>query len=133
MHGHTELARWKEGIRSRWSEVRVEEVEPLPETVHQVGDVIDVRARVRLGSLTPKDVDVELYVGTLDGHGEIRGALTHTMLPEGPLSDGRGHFIARNVPCQRSGNHGYTVRVLPSHTDLWSAWELGLVSWAAGE
>ena len=31
----------------------------------------------------------------------------------------------------RSGRHGFTVRVVPDHSDLSSAFEIGLIQWAS--
>jgi starch phosphorylase len=45
-------------------------------------------------------------------------------------SDGLSLFEAWAVPCRISGLHGYTVRIVPWHEDLWNPWELGLVLWA---
>ena len=32
--------------------------------------------------------------------------------------------------CSRAGRYGFTVRVVPAHSDLTSAVELGRVAWA---
>jgi hypothetical protein len=37
----------------------------------------------------------------------------------------KGSFV-----CDTAGRHGFTVRVLPSHPDLGSFAEMGLVTWA---
>ena len=37
-------------------------------------------------------------------------------------------FICR-VPCQKSGLHGYTLRILPKNAALFNPYELGLIKW----
>src|SRR5438046_515582 len=61
-----ELAAWQARLRSAWPAVRVEHVDVPPRNGLQVGDEIPVEARVRLGELTPSDVEVELCYGPLD-------------------------------------------------------------------
>ena len=39
-------------------------------------------------------------------------------------------FTADSILAERSGMHGYTVRVLPSHPDLSESILPGLVKWA---
>ena len=47
-------------------------------------------------------------------------------------SDGeKGHlFRAEGIPCPRSGRFGFTIRVLPSQSDLVTPYLPGLVTWA---
>jgi starch phosphorylase len=40
-------------------------------------------------------------------------------------------FEATAPPCQYSGRHGYTVRVLPYHPDLTTSFVPGLIVWAS--
>jgi starch phosphorylase len=124
------LAAWKARIRSHWPEVRIERVESDGAAQLRVGDKTDVKALVRLGSLAPEDVSVELYLGRVDARGEIAYAEATRMDFKERSKDGASLFGAWAVPCSKSGLHGYTVRVVPRHEDLWSPWELGLVRWA---
>ncbi len=136
-----DLAAWKGRVRQAWPNVAVTAVEIVdgpsetadPELSAQVlvGDTIRVRARVQLGSLTPDDVLVELYVGRVDARGELIEAGTSAMAPVAQ-PDASLSFETRAEPCCRSGLHGYTVRVRPRHPDLVDLWEMGLVCWADG-
>jgi starch phosphorylase len=104
------------------------DTEPLTEV--QVGGEFPVRARVHLGALTPEDIAVELYMGQVDAAGEIEGAVATAMEPVGPDGDGSYLYQASAVTCRQSGMHGYTVRVLPHHPDLTTAFLPGLIAWA---
>jgi glycogen phosphorylase len=45
--------------------------------------------------------------------------------------DGEGSYrYAGSFVCERAGRYGFTVRVVPSHTDLTTFAELGCVTWA---
>ncbi|HLG22561.1 MAG TPA: hypothetical protein VI382_07075, partial [Candidatus Manganitrophaceae bacterium] len=124
------LAAWKARMRARWSELRIEKVEGPESDSLKVGDRTHVKAWVRLGPLTPQDVSVELYLGRLNPQGEFTEPEVTRMEHKESLNEGLSLFEAWAVPCGKSGLHGYTVRVVPRHEDLWSPWELGLVLWA---
>jgi starch phosphorylase len=45
-------------------------------------------------------------------------------------STGEAWLYRGTIPCRSSGQHGYTVRVLPRHPDLANLFEPGLVCWS---
>src|ERR1022692_3994620 len=53
------LASWMCLARREWPQVRVEGLEDGPAGEANVGDLVGVRARLRLGALSPADVTVE--------------------------------------------------------------------------
>jgi starch phosphorylase len=123
------LAAWKNRITESWSLVRVENVETQPFTELQVGNKFEARARVHLGDLTPNDVRAELYLGKVDASGELVEAEATPMQPIDPGQAGSYLFEASEVICLSSGQHGYTVRVLPDHPDVATPLP-GFIVWA---
>jgi starch phosphorylase len=124
------LAAWVSRIRAAWGEVRVERVEALGESELAVGGQMKVRASVRLGSLAPEDVAVELYIGRVDAKGEIVDAVAVPMVKSDQAGDRVAVFETAGVPVHKSGLHGYTVRVLPFHPDEANTFIPGLIAWA---
>jgi starch phosphorylase len=124
------MSAWKARVRTNWSQVRIEAVDIEPPVKVRVGGEFPVQARVQLGALSPDDVAVELYLGQMDAGGEITAAHAIPMQPVGPGGEGSHLFQASAVTCRRSGLHGYTVRVLPSHPDLPTSFLPGLIVWA---
>ena len=124
------LAAWKARVRASWHEIRIERLEAPGDKQRKVGEKTDVRAWIRLGSLTPEDVCVELYLGRLGANGNFVDAEATRMEVRETSEAGLCLFEIRGVHCNRSGLHGYTVRVVPRHEDLWNPWELALVLWA---
>ena len=122
------LSGWKERLRKHWGEVQILDVHAEGNGVLKVGDALPLRARVRLGSISPEDIAVEAYFGPLDANGEITSGqavrLTHTR-SEG----GSEHLFAGEVPCRRSGRNGFAIRVVPRHDDLADRYDQGLVVW----
>jgi starch phosphorylase len=85
----------------------------------------------------PEDVAVELFLGRLNPSGEIVEAESTLMKPAGRDPEGRHVFVSAGVPCSRSGLHGFTVRIRPSHPDLAAGGRIpflpGLIAWAEPE
>lgn len=94
-----------------------------------VASSLQVRAEVHLGKLTPQDVMVELYAGRVDMNGELVEGHAIAMRPEGQQRDGMVDY-AVETSIARSGLHGVTVRVRPSHPDLPVSFLPGLICWA---
>ena len=76
-----------------------------------------------LGHLTAGDIAVQLLHGPVGPDGELERATVVTMNADG---DGRWRGV---LSCDAAGRYGYTVRVVPSHPDLSSFAELGVVTW----
>ena len=120
------LAEWKSRISSAWPQVRVDHVES--EGVADVvtaGSVVDVRAFISLGSLSPDDVQVQVLAGAVDSDDRIESAVPHRMEPVEQFDQNRWKFQAQ-VPLDRNGPFGYTVRILPAHEHLITPVEMGL-------
>jgi starch phosphorylase len=123
------LAAWKARVQSNWSGIKIVEVKAGTPQELKVRDALTVHAWLDLGPLTPDDVEVELYQGQLDADGEI---LWPNAVPMLALGQTRGplYEFACEVSMQTSGQHGYTVRVLPNHPDLGDPYKQGLILWA---
>ena len=98
-----------------------------PVAVQHLGDIVGVRAFVALGELGVDDVDVQVVHGRVTGDDEL---VSTTVAPMA-LSEsyeGDRHRFDLDLPLERSGAFGYTVRVVPRHPSLASVAELGLVA-----
>jgi starch phosphorylase len=123
------LSQWKRSIGKSWSGVRVEQVEANNPAELPVGSQIDVRAKVCLGTVKPTDVAVELYHGRIDTHGQLVETNAQIMECKEELASGT-YWFCGIIPCERSGQHGYAVRVLPRHPDLSHRFDTGLIHWS---
>lgn len=128
MEGARSLVAYKTRIREHWGEVRVEEVNGDAQESVSVGMPIRVEARVRLGSLDPRDVAVEIYHGPLDADRHFQDGMAVPMGWE--KKDDDGCYLYRGeIPCEATGLRGYTIRVVPRHEDAVIPLELPLVVW----
>ena len=123
-----DLALWRQKIMTGWAEVSVQEVSADDGLEIPVGDQLKVKARVRLGSLTPEDVTVEAYYGRLGPEDEFVERETSPLR----LVDTMDEICTfqGSIPCRESGRFGYTVRVMPSVERLENRFAMGLVTWA---
>jgi len=79
--------------------------------------------------LSPQDVAVELYVGRVNPNGDLVEGQAVAMEPEGQHCNGTYNYVVE-TSIARSGLHGFTVRVRPSHPDMPVTFIPGLICWA---
>jgi len=114
--------------RSEWDSVAVEDVRSTARPVMDRGDTVRVDARIKIGSLKPEQVLVELYHGPVSSTGDIFDPQRVEM--SAGTSQGGAYEYSVEVPCEVTGQHGYSVRVLPRHEGLVHPFIPGLVRWA---
>jgi glycogen phosphorylase len=126
-----ELAAWKKRVIAAWPQVRIEHVESEAggSLGQRLGSALAVRVSVALGELTRDDVTVEVVYGRLDEDDEIVHPSYATLTAEVPEAAEGTVRYSGEVPLERAGPFGYTVRVLPNHPLLDSRAELGLVTY----
>lgn len=126
------LAAWLSRARAAWPQVRIEAVDNGQSPQINVNEALRVRARVRLGALTPDDVSVELYMGPVNAAGELVKPVATAMQSTGQDPGGVWAFEGAGSSCAASGQWGFTVRVVPYHPDLAGSYPPGLIAWADG-
>jgi starch phosphorylase len=125
--GAQALASWKRRIREAWPRVSVEHVESLGGEQVEVGAKIHVSALVRLGDLTPDDVQVQLVTGRVGADDGLYDPRVNPF-PTGIDVDGGLRRYESWVEARHAGAIGYTVRVVPYHPLLASQAEMGLAA-----
>ena len=125
--GAAALASWKHRIREAWSTVSVEHVESLGGEQVEVGTKIHVSALVRIGDLSPDDIQVQLVTGRVSGDDRLYEPRI-IPFPTGVDVDGGLRRYEGWVEAKRAGAIGYTVRIVPYHPLLASQAEMGLAA-----
>ncbi|MGH3659795.1 MAG: hypothetical protein ACRDUA_24395, partial [Micromonosporaceae bacterium] len=131
--GARALAGWCARVVANWDPVRVAHVESsgVGDTP-QLGARLRLRAEVDLGELSPDDVEVQACAGRpVPGDAGDNDLLTDvTTVPMSYVGDGAGTYrFTADVPLERAGAFGYTVRVVPRNELLSGQSELGLVTY----
>ena len=124
--GASELAHWRTAVLAAWPGVSVAYVESQVDGDPELGGVLHLRAEVGLNGLSTDDVDVQAVYGNVDNDDRLIDVSTSSLTF---VEDGDG--IVRfegDIPLERTGSFGYTVRVLPKNPMVANPAELGLVA-----
>ena len=118
-------------LKEAWEQVRIEDVAVPDPSRGSLGveDHFEIQARVRLGSLKPDDLQVELYVGPATTAGELRDPVTIPLILSGEPKDGIATYTGAYLP-RAAGGYRFGVRVLPALESFTESAHLGLVRWA---
>lgn len=124
-----ELAHWHTHLFENWYNIRIEAIDISEPADIQVNQTIAVKAQINLADLTPSDVQVELYQGSVNADGEIANGVPVIMEYQGKTPDGHCIYTV-DITYTTSGLQGLSLRVLPKHEYLSSSYESGLILWA---
>lgn len=122
------LSQWRKRIEDNWFRVSVTDITPVKIDEIKMGDSVTFKASVTLGSLTPDDVSVEVYMGTSGTGGEIMDSRTIVMTNTG--REGDNYIYEVSYSPENSGRKDYALRVMPKNdaivsplTPLFLRWE----------
>lgn len=139
-----DLAAHLDRYRHLWHQISVKNVTSHvgPSGAVSVRSLVRVSAEVYLGELKPEEVLVQLYHGQVTSLGELIDAQAIAMHYDGPAKPAAGadphavenvyRFTGAFAPTH-SGQHGFSVRVLPNDDRLVTPFVPGLISWDTGQ
>ena len=123
-----ELTVWKQLMKQEWSSMRFLNVETSDVTSLNVAGSLKVEAEVYLGKIQPEHVDVQVYFGKLDSKNNINeGELLSMELLK--KNDSDKYVFKTNIENFKSGNNGFTLRIIPKHDSLANPFDDGLIYW----
>jgi starch phosphorylase len=123
------LAAWLKRVEEAWPGVCVETVQESASEI-ELGEEVDVSARVHLAPLGPEDVAVQVLVGRVDADSEIIEPAVESMQALDGCDQGSYVFKVTLHATKRSGLHGYAIRVLPKSQESIGPFLPGLILWA---
>jgi len=123
------LSTWKEALVQKWYNITIKSVDVSEGYAVTVNQPIAVKAEVYLAGLTSTDVEVELYQGEVAQNGQIVNGITIPMQLQSTNAEGCGIYYI-DTHYAGSGLHGLSLRILPKHPNLASAYEPRLIQWA---
>ena len=124
-----ELADWKSKLREHWFNMKIKDVDISSGADIEVNQTVAVKAKLDLATLSPDDVQVELYQGTINADGEIVDAMTVVMDYQGNDTQELSIYTG-NIIYTASGLQGLSLRVLPKNKYLATPYEPRLILWA---
>jgi len=122
------LARWRDKVDRNWARVHILEVKSDIEGEVKVGDRLRISVLINIDGLKTEDVRVEVYYGQLDDRETVSYGRALAMTHEGEVSE-KVHQYQTEVPCEDTGLHGFSIRIMPHHPELTHPHETGLVTW----
>lgn len=124
-----EFSIWKSNLQANWDKVRILSIdEKVKNGELTVGTKYKITAEVALGNLTPNDVEVQIYYGKVDEQ-NIPHSNEFVNMKNSSGENGK-YIYTGEINCERTGQFGYTLRVLPNNSLLINQFELGLIKWA---
>ena len=123
------LAAYLSKLRQAWENITISKLESNVKPVMQRGDLLSVSARIELGPLSPDEVLVELYHGSVSNQSaSIINARRAEMKASG--KEGSVYRYQVKVDCEDTGIQGHTIRILPKHEALVHPYRSGFIKWA---
>ena len=123
------IAAYLSKLRQAWDGITISKIESNAKPVMQRGDLLTVNAQITLGPLTPDEVLVELYHGSVSNLSpDITNARRVEMKAVG--QEGNAYHYQVKIECEDTGYHGHTVRILPKHEGLVHPYRSGFIKWA---
>ncbi len=122
------LREWKLKTISSWPGVKIQSVALDGSADIHVGKHMKVRTQVEVDGISPDDLRVQLYYGSLDSHDNIvdpRIVDLDVDSKKGSVLKCSGSYI-----CEGSGMQGATVRVVAKHPLMASSSDLPCYTWA---
>lgn len=100
-------------IRKGFADVKIVGAHIADLSSIQVGDSIDVRVEIALGSLAAEDLRVDLVLGHASGERDVRNKLELALVPHGAPRNGVQTYEG-SQRMERSGSFAYGIRVRAS-------------------
>jgi len=120
---------WRQRVRSTWGEVQVLSATD-PAGLHvPIGKPLTITALVKLGSLKPEEVRVQVLVGRIGPNRELVDFHPYDLQPVS--QEGEAYKFEGQIRCDEPGHRGYSTRVIPNHPDVYVPSELNLIRWQA--
>ncbi len=116
-------------LSSLWKSIRISAPKAQADLSSlQVGDFFQVTVEARLGDLSPDEVAIELYSGSLNTLNAISASRRKEMAVAENLGNGAYLYSCR-LDCITTGRFGFTARAVPKGDD-WTSNLPGLIAWA---
>lgn len=118
---------WRGRIQSAWHKVRVLEVTDNAKATNRMNLDLEVKAKIDLDGLSPEEVRVQVVIGQVGSNRDLYDTSVADLQHES--SEGSVHYYRSVLNCDKPGNRGYTVRVIPHHENVNVMHEIPLARW----
>jgi starch phosphorylase len=124
-----ELVKWKVRMRGDFASLRIDKVQADTGHTYKSGEHFQVQAEIFLGKVQPGEIKVDVYYGNIVGEDVLQNSALAAL--DGVEKIGVGLFrFSGAIPCSRTGNFGFKLRITPFHPLLNDPYEMDLVLWS---
>ncbi|MFQ5499662.1 MAG: alpha-glucan family phosphorylase [Candidatus Zixiibacteriota bacterium] len=126
-----QVSDWMQHMRHNWDSIAIEEVRvpDIAATVY-VGQQFPISLQVRLGEISPADVDIEIISGRLNSQEQVLDTQPKTAILADDADNSNGTYLYKGeVTCRQSGRFGITARITPKNDLLPHAVRPRLITW----
>jgi starch phosphorylase len=123
------LVQWKERMTAEFPALRIENIKADTGRTYKSGENFEVQADLFLGKIQPEEIRVEVYYGNIVGDAVLHDSALVQLNDAQKIGDGRFRFSG-GIPCKRTGNFGFQLRVTPYHPQLADPYLMNLVLWS---
>ena len=120
---------WKEHMAAHWDKIQIEQIENEEHMITNVGNNIMVKCKVISPEISIDDLCVQLYCGKISECGVVSEVKTVEMVCTVSNKKNHTYEYEAEIELNRSGNYGYTFRVVPKTHMLLRQENLNLVKW----
>lgn len=125
------FTKWKQKVTKNWKGVKFVSVsEENSKSEIKVDSTYKLVSEIDLGKLSPEDVEVQIYYGKMDDRFLTGSNKYVTMDFIKTNTELNTHTFEGEIKCNKTGEFGYTLRVLPKNSLLHNQFELNLIHWA---
>ncbi|MBU2505285.1 MAG: alpha-glucan family phosphorylase [Bacteroidetes bacterium] len=126
-----EFTSWKNHLFANWNKIKFLKINQESKNGDiKVGTKYIVSTEVDLGVLTPMDVEIQIYYGTVDDkHKAYSNTFINMKCTTKKSTTGKYQYKGE-IDCVNTGQFGFTLRILPNHPMLINKFDLGLIRWA---
>ncbi|MCL2810253.1 MAG: alpha-glucan phosphorylase, partial [Treponema sp.] len=125
------LAKYFNKLQQSWGSLKIAKIESDAKPIMQRGDMLTVTAYLDLGSISPQDLLVELYHGTISSQtGDIDVDDAKKLEMKWSKSEGNLNLYQVQIECNDTGMQGHTVRIMPKHEALIHPYRSEFIKWA---
>jgi glycogen phosphorylase len=126
-----EVAAWKNHVKNNFSRIKLVNFNAQNSSNEVLaGSEYIINADIDIGELSPEDIEVQLYFGPIDKQDNPQHNSTVIMEIKGKKNKEGVRNYTGVIKTSKSGQQGYTIRILPKHPLMIHPFELGVVFWA---
>ncbi|MCL2412418.1 MAG: alpha-glucan family phosphorylase, partial [Treponema sp.] len=123
------LAEYFSKLHQAWPGLKIVKTEANTKPVMHRGDMLTVTAYLDLGSVSPNELQVELYHGTISNQTNQIVDARKTEMKWVKCEENLNVYQIR-IECVDTGMQGHSVRILPKHEALMHPYRCGFIKWA---